>query len=71
MKRSNTETVIVCAVTAAFGAFGIIVGAAAFLGVRFGEKNIETWLGAGLILGAVLWGILLLYNRKMAQEVSE
>ncbi len=71
MKRSDAETIIVCAAAAAAGAFGIIVGAAAFLGVRLGEKNTAVWLAAGLLLGVLLWGILLIYNRKISGKMSE
>lgn len=63
-KKIDTEKVAACALSAVAGAAGMTVGAAAFLGIRFGEENAAGWLGIGCILCMFLWGILMSYSGK-------
>lgn len=68
MKTVDMETVLLCALIAAAGAFGMIAGAAAFVGIRFQECNAAVLVGTGCTLGGVLWGILLIFNRNMVSK---
>lgn len=68
MKTVDMETVLLCALIAVVGAFGIVAGAAAFAGIRFQECNAAVLTGIGCTLGGVLWGILLIFNRNMVSK---
>lgn len=68
MRRVDMETIILCAIIAIAGAFGVLAGGAAFLGVRFQDLN-SVWLtGGGCTLGGLLWGILLIFNSNMVSK---
>ncbi len=62
MGKIDMETVMVCALMAMAAAFGMVVGAAAFMGIDLGTANLAAWMGSGCGLGGILWGILLVYN---------
>lgn len=62
MERFDMETILLCAIMAVVGAFGIVAGGAAFAGVRFQECNAVLLAGGGCTLGGILWGILLIFN---------
>ena len=68
MKRINMEVILLCAVMAAAGAFGIIAGGAAFAGVRFQECNETLLAGCGSAVWGLLWGILLIFNSNLVSK---
>ncbi|MCI5874939.1 MAG: hypothetical protein PUJ55_02585 [Clostridiales bacterium] len=68
MKRIDMETILLCAIMAVAGAFGMIAGGAAFAGVRFQECNAVLLAGGGCGLGGILWGILLIFNSNMVSK---
>lgn len=68
MKKIDMETILLCAIMAVVGAFGIVAGAAAFAGVRFCECNAALLAGGGCSLGGILWGILLIFNSNMVSK---
>lgn len=69
MRRVVMETVALCALIAVIGAFGMLSGAAAFIGIRFQECNAAVLTGIGCTLGGILWGSLLILNRhNMSNE---
>lgn len=68
MKRIDMETILLCAVMAVAGAFGIVAGGAAFAGVRFGECNAALLAGGGCTLWGILWGVLLIFNSPMVSK---
>lgn len=68
MKNIDMETVMICAIMAVAGAFGIVAGGAAFAGVSFQDCNTALLAGGGCTLGGVLWGILLIINSNMVSK---
>lgn len=68
MKTVDMETILLCALIAVVGAFGLLAGAAAFAGIRFQECNAALLAGIGCTLGGVFWGILLIFNRNMVSK---
>lgn len=58
----DMETIMICAVMAVTGAFGIVAGGAAFLGIRFRECNTAVLTGICCSLSGILWGVLLIVN---------
>lgn len=68
MRRIDIETILLCALIAVVGVFGIMTGAAAFAGVRFAECNGALLAGGGCTLGGLIWGILLIFNRNMVSK---
>lgn len=69
MKTIDMELVLVCAVMAVAATFGLMTGAAAFLGVRLQECDTTAVVGIGCTLGGLLWGILLIANcRRMSKN---
>lgn len=68
MRTVDMETVLLCALIAAAGAFGVMAGAAAFAGVSFAECNGTVLAGCGCTLGGLFWGILLIFNRNMVSK---
>lgn len=68
MRTLDMETILLCAIAAAAGAFGIVAGAAAFAGVRFQECNGEMLAGIGGMIWGILWGILLICNSNMLSK---
>lgn len=62
MRRIDIETVMLCALAAIIGAFGVVAGIAAFAGIRFQECNSAVLAGSGCTLGGIIWGILLIFN---------
>ncbi len=68
MRRLDMETVVLCALIAVVGAFGIMAGAAAFMGIRFRECNAAALTGIGCTLGGILWGSLLIFNRNIVSK---
>lgn len=68
MRTLDMETILLCAIAAAAGAFGIMAGAAAFAGIRFQECDGVLLAGTGGILWGILWGILLIYNSNMLSK---
>ncbi len=68
MKRIDVETILLCAIMAVAGAFGMIAGGAAFAGVRFQECNAAFLAGGGFALWGILWGILLIFNSNMVSD---
>lgn len=68
MRRVDMETVALCALIAVIGAFGMVAGAAAFMGISFQECNAAALTGIGCTLGGVLWGSLLILNRHLVSK---
>lgn len=68
MKRVDMEMVLLCAVMAIIGAFGIVAGIAAFMGVSFWECNVTLLVGGGCTIGGILWGSLLIFNSNMVSK---
>lgn len=68
MRRVDMETVALCALIAVIGAFGIVAGTAAFMGIRFQECNVAALTGIGCTLGGILWGSLLIFNRNIVSK---
>lgn len=68
MKRVDIETILLCAIMAVAGAFGIVAGGAAFAGVRFQECNTALLVGGGCAFWGILWGILLIFNSNMVSK---
>lgn len=68
MRRVDMETVLICAMIAIVGAFGVVTGIAAFAGVRFQECDAAMLAGGGCTLGGVLWGILLIFNSNTVSK---
>lgn len=68
MKHVDMETVALCALIAAVGAFGMVAGAAAFLGIRFQECNAALLTGIGCTLAGILWGSLLIFNGNIVSK---
>ena len=68
MKRIDIETILLCAVMAMAGAFGIVAGGAAFAGVRFQECNAALLAGGGCAIWGILWGVLLIFNSHMVSK---
>lgn len=68
MRRIDMETVVLCALIAVIGAFGLVAGVAAFAGIRFQECNSGILAGSGCTLGGVLWGILLIINSNRVSK---
>lgn len=68
MRRVDMETILICALIAVVGAFGIVTGIAAFIGVKFQECNAALLSGGGCMLGGIIWGILLIINSNMVSK---
>lgn len=62
MRRLDMETIIICAVMAIVGTFGIMAGIAAFAGVSFQECNTVLLTGICCGVSGIAWGILLIAN---------
>lgn len=60
MKVFDMETIVICAVMAVIGTFGLVAGGAAFAGIRFQECNRAALAGLIFGLSGLLWGILLI-----------
>lgn len=61
-KRVDMETILLCAIMAVAGTFGIVVGGAAFAGVRLQECNTTLLAGGSCAFWGIIWGILLIFN---------
>lgn len=68
MKTVDMETIMVCAIMAAAGAFGIMAGIAAFAGIRFQECNAVVLTGIGCTLWGMIWGVLLIFNSNKVSK---
>lgn len=68
MKAVDMETIILCAVMAVAGTFGILAGAAAFAGIRFQEYNAAVLAGIGCGIWGILWGVLLIFNSNKVSK---
>ena len=64
MERFDVETVLICAVVAVMGTFGVVAGVAAFAGIRFQECNAAVLTGICCGISGVVWGILLICSRN-------
>ena len=71
MKRIDIETILICAVMALVGAVGLVIGVAAFVGIRFQECNGSILIGICVGLVGIIWGILLIFNRKQWEKRVE
>ena len=67
-KRIDMEVIMICALMAVVGTLGIIMGTAAFIGIRFQECNGTVVFGTGCTLWGILWGILLIFNRNLVSK---
>ena len=67
-KRIDMEVIMICAVMAIVGALGIVMGTAAFMGIRFQECTGTVVLGTGCTLWGLLWGILLIFNSNLVSK---
>lgn len=63
VKTIDVQSIILCAVIAAVGTFGILAGAAAFLGISLHDYRTAVSAIGGLC-GIGLWGVLLAVNWK-------
>lgn len=68
MRRIDMETVMLCALVAVIGAFGVVAGIAAFAGIKFQECNSAVLAGSGCTLGGLIWGILLIFNSNRVSK---
>lgn len=68
MRRIDMETVMLCALIAVIGAFGLVAGGAAFAGISFQECNSAVLVGSGCTLGGLFWGILLIFNSNRVSK---
>lgn len=66
MRVLDMETILICAVMAVIGTFGVIAGGVAFAGRTFWDCNPTVLVGLGCGMSGLLWGILLVSagNRK-------
>lgn len=67
-KRIDMEVIMICALMAVVGTLGIVMGTAAFMGIRFQECNGTVVIGTGCTLWGLLWGILLIFNRNLVSK---
>lgn len=68
IKRIDMEVIMICALMAVVGTLGIVMGTAAFMGIRFQECNGTVVIGTGCTLWGLLWGILLIFNRNLVSK---
>ena len=64
MKTVDMELILLCALMAAIGAFGLVTGVVLLFGIQFQECN------AGIVCGpwGILWGSLLIQNRNLVSK---
>ena len=67
-KTIDMEVIMICALMAVVGTLGIVMGTAAFMGIRFQECNGTAVIGTGCTLWGLLWGILLIFNRNLVSK---
>lgn len=71
MRKLDLETIIICAIIASVGSVGLVVGAAAFIGINFQEGDGAKLAGICIALGGIIWGILLIFNsNQLTKQVK-
>ncbi len=68
MKTVDMELILLCALMAVIGAFGLVTGVVLLLGIRFQECNAALLTGAVCGLWGILWGSLLIQNRNLVSK---
>lgn len=70
MRTLDLERIVICAVMALCGAFGLVTGIAAFAGICLRECSAVALSGVIGTIGGLLWGILLIFNsNKLSKRV--
>ena len=64
MKTVDMELILLCALIAAIGAFGLVTGVVLLFGIQFQECNAAMVCG----LWGILWGSLLIQNRNLVSK---
>ena len=68
MKTVDMELILLCALIAAIGAFGLVTGVVLLFGIQFQECNAALLTGIVCGLLGILWGSLLIQNRNLVSK---
>ena len=68
MKTVDMELILLCALMAAIGAFGLVTGVVLLFGIQFQECNAALLTGIVCGLWGILWGSLLIQNRNLVSK---
>lgn len=68
MKTVDMELILLCALIAAIGAFGLVTGVVLLFGIQFQECNAVLLTGIVCGLCGILWGSLLIQNRNLMSK---
>ena len=73
MKTVDMELILLCALMAAIGAFGLVTGVVLLfvgllVGIQFQECNAALLTGIVCGLWGILWGSLLIQNRNLVSK---
>lgn len=71
MKTVDMELILLCALMAAIGAFGLVTGVVLLFGIQFQECNAALLTGIVCGLWGILWGSLLIQNRNLVSKTSK